>query len=157
MSSSQVVQTCKLEANTYIKWFKQWNWKSKMLTALVIHEGVFWPLSWVLGAYLITCSSSGWVLMTNIFSKFKNMNHQLSNALSTMFLRRLVIFIHFEAYGFENPQNPGSCYFPIYQLSFLPHIYKLYEAGSQVRPRIYQELPFLGDFRIYASYCSIHV
>eukprot|EP00493_Phyllostaurus_siculus_P024131 UN24468 len=51
------------------------------------------------------------------------MDHQLSNALSTIFLRRLDIFLHFETYAFEDPQNPALCDFPIYQLDFLPHIY----------------------------------
>ena len=60
---------------------------------------------WVLVIHLRTCSSSGWVLMTNIFLGFKNMDHQLSNALSTMFLRRLVMFLHFETYAFVNSQK----------------------------------------------------
>ena len=63
----------------------------------------------------MTRSSSGWVFMTNIFWRFKNMDHQqLSNAISTMFLRCLVMFLHFETYAFPNPQktppyvgNPG--------------------------------------------------
>ena len=46
----------------------------------------------VLVIHLMTCSYSGWVLMTNIFLVSKSMDHQLSNALSTMFLRRLVMF-----------------------------------------------------------------
>ena len=50
------------------------------------------------------------------------MDHQFSKALSTMFLRRLVMFLHFETYVFENPQKPDPCRFPIYQLDFLPHI-----------------------------------
>ena len=65
--------------------------------------------------------------MANIFSEFKNMNHLLSNALSTMLLRRLDIFLHFGTYVFQNPQKAVGCDFPIYQLDFLPHIY---EAGS---------------------------
>ena len=61
--------------------------------------------------------------MTNIVLNFKNMNHQLSNALSTMFLRRLDIFLRFETYMFQNPQKAVSTDFHIYQLDFLPHIY----------------------------------
>ena len=76
----------------------------------------------VLGAHLTTCSSWVWVLMTNIFSELKNMNHQLSNALSTMFLRRLDIFVHSDTHVLQNPQNPSSTDFSIYQLGFLPHI-----------------------------------
>ena len=44
------------------------------------------------------CPSSGWDLMTNIFSKFKNMNHQILKALS-------IIFPHFDTYAFENAQK----------------------------------------------------
>ena len=50
--------------------------------------------------------------MTNIFLKLKNMNHQLSNALSMMLIRRLDIFLHFETYVFENPQKVASCPLP---------------------------------------------
>ena len=56
---------------------------------------------WVLGAHSITCSSSGWVPMTNSFSKFKNMNNQLSNAPPNMFLRYLVMFLPYATYAFE--------------------------------------------------------
>ena len=66
--------------------------------------------------------------MTNIFLESKNMDHQLSNALSTMFLRRLDIFLRFETYVFENSQKEASTDFPIYQLDFLPHIYMRQEA-----------------------------
>ena len=78
---------------------------------------------WVLAIHLTTRSYSGWVLMTNIFLESKNMDHQLFNALSTMFLRRLDIFLHFETYVLQNSQNPYFCHFPIYQLDFLPQIY----------------------------------
>ncbi len=61
--------------------------------------------------------------MTNIFSELKNMNHQLSNALSTMFLRRLDIFLHSDTHVLQNPQKGVGCEFPIYQLGFFPHIY----------------------------------
>ena len=60
--------------------------------------------------------------MTNIFSELKNMNHQFSNALSTMLLRRLDIFLHFETYVFENPQKYTGPDFQVYQLDFLPHM-----------------------------------
>ena len=45
------------------------------------------------------------------------MNHQLSNALpvSTMFLRRLVMFLHFDTYVFESAQKAMSCMIPICQ------------------------------------------
>ena len=60
---------------------------------------------WVLLLHLRTCSSSGWVLMINIFLGSKSMDPQLSNALSTMFLRHLVIFLHFKTYALANPQK----------------------------------------------------
>ena len=62
--------------------------------------------------------------MTNIFLGSESMEHQLSNALSTMFLRHLVTFLHFEIYAFSNPQKavlPGGSG-P--QLDFLPHMYE---------------------------------
>ena len=40
--------------------------------------------------------------MTDIFAELKNMNHQLSNALSTMCLGRLVMLLHLETYAFES-------------------------------------------------------
>ncbi len=43
--------------------------------------------------------------MTNIFLGSESMEHQLSNALSTMFLRHLVMFLHFETYALANPQK----------------------------------------------------
>ena len=51
------------------------------------------------------------------------MDPQLSNALSTMFLRHLVMFAHFETYALKNRQKAGSCHYWVYQLDFLPHIY----------------------------------
>ena len=57
--------------------------------------------------------------MTNIFSELKNMNHQFSNALSTMLLRRLAMFLHFDTYAFESAQKVMSCMIPIYQSGFL--------------------------------------
>ena len=56
------------------------------------------------------------------FLRRESMDHRLSNALSTVFLRRLDIFLHFETYMFENPHKPASCHNGVYQLSFLPHI-----------------------------------
>ena len=53
--------------------------------------------------------------MTNIFSNFKNINDQLSNAPSNMLLRCLVMFLHFYTYAFENAQKAMSCMIPIYQ------------------------------------------
>ena len=53
--------------------------------------------------------------MTNIFSKFKNMNNQLYNAPSTMFLRCLVMFLHFDTYAFESAQKVMSCMVLTYQ------------------------------------------
>ena len=61
--------------------------------------------------------------MTDIFLVFKNMDHQLSNALSTVFLRRLVILLNFETDVFENPQKTLARIFPLSQLSFLPQIF----------------------------------
>ena len=66
--------------------------------------------------------------MINIFSELKKVNYQLSNALSTMLLRRLDIFLHFETYVFQNPQKGGSTDFHICQLDFLPHIYMRQEV-----------------------------
>ena len=51
------------------------------------------------------------------------MNNQLSNALSTMLIRRLDIVLHFGTYVFENHQNPVSDPDPGDELGFLPHIY----------------------------------
>ena len=48
--------------------------------------------------------------MTNVFSKFKNMNDQLSNAPSTMFLRCLVMFLHFDTYVFEIPVSQSGVF-----------------------------------------------
>ena len=61
--------------------------------------------------------------MTNNFLGSESMDHQLLNALSTMFLRHLVMFLHFETYALANPQkavlsgNSGP------QLDFLPQLY----------------------------------
>ena len=43
------------------------------------------------------------------------MIHQLSNAPPTMFLRFLVMFLHFDTYAFESAQKAISCIIPIYQ------------------------------------------
>ena len=43
------------------------------------------------------------------------MNHQLSNALSTMLLKRLVMLLHFDTYAFESAQKAMSCMIPLYQ------------------------------------------
>ena len=72
--------------------------------------------------------------MINIFSELKNMNHHLSNALSTILLRRLDIFLPFETYVLENPQNPWSSIFPVYQLDFLPHIYSYHIPSFHTLP-----------------------
>ena len=78
--------------------------------------------------------------MTNIFLGSESMDHQLSNALSTMFLRHLVMFLHFETYALANPQKAGLCPKSGPQLDFLSHIY---EEGSQVGiPDMIQEGPF---------------
>ena len=47
--------------------------------------------------------------MTNVFSKFKNMNDQFSNALF------IVMFLYFDTYAFESAQKAMSCMIPIYQ------------------------------------------
>ena len=57
--------------------------------------------------------------MTGIFVELKNMNHQLSNALSTMFLGRLVVLLHLETYAFESVSKAVSCVIPIHQTGFL--------------------------------------
>ena len=43
------------------------------------------------------------------------MNHELSNALSTMFPRRLVISLHFDTYAFESAQKAMLCMITIGQ------------------------------------------
>ena len=45
----------------------------------------------------------------------ESMDHQLSNALSTMFLRHLVMFLHFDAYAFESAQKAMLCMITICQ------------------------------------------
>ena len=91
---------------------------------------ICWPHCWLksvqiwrLLMYLRTWSSSGWFLMTNIFLGSESMEHQLSNALSTMFLRHLVTFLHFETYAFSNPQKKVLPNRSGVELDFLPHIY----------------------------------
>ena len=61
--------------------------------------------------------------MTNIFLGSESMDHQLLNALSTMFLRHLVMFLHFETYALANPQKAGVLPKSGVELDFLPHIY----------------------------------
>ena len=68
--------------------------------------------------------------MINIFSELKKVNYQLSNALSTMFLRRLDIFLRFDTYVFENPQKAASC-----TLSYMRQEVKLVYR-KQTKPRI---------------------
>ena len=58
----------------------------------------------------------------------ESMDHQLSNALSTMFLRHLVMFLHFETYALANPQKAWFSPKSGPQLDFLPHIYMRQEA-----------------------------
>ena len=43
------------------------------------------------------------------------MNDQLSNVPPTMFLRCLVMILHFDTYAFESAQKAMSCMIPIYQ------------------------------------------
>ena len=43
------------------------------------------------------------------------MNHQLSNTPSTMFLRCLVMFLHFDTYAFESAQKAMLCMITICQ------------------------------------------
>ena len=57
--------------------------------------------------------------MTDIFVELKNMNHQLSNALSTMFLGRLFVLLHLETYAFESVSKAVSCVIHIHQTGFL--------------------------------------
>ena len=57
--------------------------------------------------------------MTDIFVELKHMNHQLSNALLTMFLGRLVMHLHLEIYAFESVSKAVSCVIPIHQTGFL--------------------------------------
>ena len=57
------------------------------------------------------------------FEGSESMDHQLSNALSTMFLRHLVMFVHFEIYALANAQKDGFSGKSGCQLGFLPHMY----------------------------------
>ena len=66
--------------------------------------------------------------MTNIFLGSESMEHQLSNALSTMFLRHLVLFLHFETYALPNPQKKYFSGGSGVQLDFLPHIETIWPA-----------------------------
>ena len=86
--------------------------------------------------------------MTSIFLGFESMDHKLSNALSTMFLRNLVIFLHFETYAVANFKKYSLSRKSGCQLDFLPHIY---EAGSQVETRIRRKTTFLEDLRAHMS------
>ena len=88
--------------------------------------------------------------MTNIFLGSESMDHQLSNALSTMFLRHLVMFLHFETYALANPQKAWFSPKSGPQLDFLPHIY-IYEAGSQVEARIRRKSTLFEDLRAHMS------
>ena len=94
--------------------------------------------------HLRTCSSSGWVLMINMVLGSKSMDPQLSNALSTMLLRHLVMFLHFETYALANPQKTALSGRSGCQLDFLPHIY---DARSQVKARISQIMFFFEGLR----------
>ena len=76
------------------------------------------------------------------------MDHQLSNALSTMSPRHLVMFLHFETYALTNPQKPGLSGKSGVELDFLPHIY---EAGSQVGIPENLRTPLFEDFRTHMS------
>ena len=60
--------------------------------------------------------------MTDIFLGSKSMDHQLSNALAIMFLRHLVMFLHFETYALANPQKTYLSDRSGVELDFLPHI-----------------------------------
>ena len=91
-----------------------------------------WPHCWlkivdirVLLIHLRTWSSSGWVIMTNIFLRSKSMDQELSNAPSTMFLRHLVMFLHFETYALANPQKAWEPPKSGCELDFLPHILRI--------------------------------
>ena len=82
--------------------------------------------------------------MTNIFLESESMDHQLSNALSTVSLRHLVMFRHFETYALENPQKPVLSGKSGVELDFLPHIYMRQEV-KLVYPKVTGH-PFLGNF-----------
>ena len=87
--------------------------------------------------------------MTNIFLNFKNMNHQLSNALSAMFLRRLVIFLYFRTCVFDNSQKNAFSGGSGPQLDFLPHIYMRQEAKFD--PGFPRKGVFFEDLRAHMS------
>ena len=57
--------------------------------------------------------------MTYMFVELKNMNHQLSNALSTMFLGRFFMLLHLETYAFEIVSKAVPCMIPKHQTGFL--------------------------------------
>ena len=78
------------------------------------------------------------------FLESKSMEHQLSNALSTMFLRHLVMFLHFETYALANPQKYPLPPISGPQLDFLPHITRSTNQGG-VRQGL----------KILVTFCSI--
>ena len=88
--------------------------------------------------------------MTNILLGSKSMDHQLSNALSTMFLRHLVMLLHFETYAIANPQKEGLSGKSGPQLDFLPHIYVLY-GGGKAFPKPFQSYSYDICGRLYSS------
>ena len=57
--------------------------------------------------------------MTNIFLESESMDHRLSNALSTVFLLSLVIFLNFDTHALKSVQKAMECMRPIYQPGFL--------------------------------------
>ena len=57
--------------------------------------------------------------MTNFFSDFKNMDHQLAGALSTILKLSLVVFLHFDKHAVENVQKAMLYMIPICQFGFL--------------------------------------
>ena len=71
--------------------------------------------------------------MTNIFSKLKNMDHQLASALSTILKLRLVVFLHFDKHAVENAQKVMLCMIPICQFGFLTLNFDLSETTRLFR------------------------
>ena len=78
-------------------------------------------------------SSSGWVLILSKIFWWKNMDLQLSNAVSDVFIRHLISFLRLKVeYIWKSPKTWHDLTFLDTQIDFLPHIY-INEAQSQVR------------------------
>ena len=82
------------------------------------------PEKHILCVFSMTHSSSGWVLILSNFFWLKNMDRQLQNAVSDVFIRHLVSFLRLKVkYIWKSPKTSPNVHFLDTQLDFLPHIY----------------------------------